>query len=689
MRKFLFVFFILLIFNNLNVFSASSIDSIKFQNYLKIGIEFQNSNLDSSRYYFDKIIENSKNKILWEFRAEALKQIGVCYFYENNFEKSLLFYNQAIELRKKNILSRNNLIAIANLLHNIALINNYMGNNEKALNNQYESEKIRLKIKDNKGLATFTYPNIAAIFLEQGNYSKSQEYFYKTLKINEKLKNFEGIADSYDNLGVIFEAKTEYNEALKNYEKSFEIRKKLGKNELLSYSYNNIGVAYFHLNNFEKALFYYQKSLEIKTQLNDKRGIGNTYNNLGLVFENLKKYEKSLSYFEKSIEIKQELSDLYGLTASLTNAGRALFHLNKTNEALNFLLKSYDLAKLNNYNDLLKDVSGNLALVYKNQQNFEKAYEMLLIHKQMSDSLFNENLIKRLTVIEMQYEFDNKQSRDSIKIAEKIFKTELQNKEKLKRERIINFSFLIILFIIVILVIVIFRSFKHKQLAKQNELKHKSAEIEKSLLRSQMNPHFIFNSMNSIQNFISQNDTYSAERFLSKFASLIRLILENTQQSYICLSDELNSLKIYLELEQLRFNKKFEFEFQIDENIEDEFIYVPPMLIQPYVENAILHGILNKTENGKIIIELKIDEQKKVLFCSIIDDGVGRAKANEIKLSQKTTRKSIGMQLTQERLKHLNSESETLISVEIIDLYNENQNPKGTQVNIVIPFKEN
>jgi streptogramin lyase len=234
---------------------------------------------------------------------------------------------------------------------------------------------------------------------------------------------------------------------------------------------------------------------------------------------------------------------------------------------------------------------------------------------------------------------------------------------------------------------------RFRQLNKKHEMEKKVLEIEKQLfdleqkaLQLQMNPHFIFNSLNSIQSFIVNNDSDRATLYLAKFAQLMRLILANSREQFVSVKDEIKILIYYMDIENLRFDNKFDYKITVDPEIDDDFVGIPPMIIQPYVENAILHGIIHKTGKGNISINLSL--QKDNIHCVVEDDGVGREKAMEIKNNSGLKHKSRGMIITKERLEILNKQIKGQISVSVFDLKDENGNAKGTKVEIIIPFKE-
>jgi sensor histidine kinase YesM len=231
---------------------------------------------------------------------------------------------------------------------------------------------------------------------------------------------------------------------------------------------------------------------------------------------------------------------------------------------------------------------------------------------------------------------------------------------------------------------------KAEEAKKNTELeliqtKQKQAEIEMKALRAQMNPHFIFNSLNSINKYILKSDHINASRYLTRFAKLIRLILDNSNSKEVALSDELEALKLYIEMESLRFTNKFTYEITVDENVSTDTLQVPPLIIQPYVENAIWHGLLHKEADGRLSVSVK-KTNDNMLQCTIEDNGIGRSKAIEMKSKSANANKSLGMKLTEERISMLNQYTSLNASIAIIDLTNSTGEALGTKVILKIPI---
>jgi ligand-binding sensor domain-containing protein len=218
------------------------------------------------------------------------------------------------------------------------------------------------------------------------------------------------------------------------------------------------------------------------------------------------------------------------------------------------------------------------------------------------------------------------------------------------------------------------------------EMEKQYFELEQKALRLQMNPHFIFNTLNSIQSYMISNDADTAIDYLAKFARLMRQVLANSRESFIPVAEELVALRYYLEIEQLRFDDKFIFEIEVDPAIDDEFTGIPPMILQPYVENSIIHGLMYK--KGKGLVKISMRQQPDCIFCVVEDDGVGRVKAMQLARESGLERKSSGMLITQQRLDILNKNNEKELKVNVTDKYDEHGIPCGTTVEIRMPFIE-
>lgn len=224
-----------------------------------------------------------------------------------------------------------------------------------------------------------------------------------------------------------------------------------------------------------------------------------------------------------------------------------------------------------------------------------------------------------------------------------------------------------------------------KNIRHQSHLKLKMQDTEMRALRSQMNPHFIFNCLNSIGLYTAQNNSEAAGYYLSKFGRLIRLVLQNSKSDVISLAQELETLSLYLDLEKMRFKDKLNYSISLAENIEADYLEIPPMLIQPFVENAVWHGIMHKEDGGTIGMHFSLNDAENMLIVTIDDNGIGRKKAEKLKSKSDTSHKSYGMKITEGRMDLINEIHNMNTSVQVDDLYDELGNAAGTKVTIRIP----
>ena len=304
-----------------------------------------------------------------------------------------------------------------------------------------------------------------------------------------------------------------------------------------------------------------------------------------------------------------------------------------------------------------------LAKIYEKKGDYKNALHEIKDFQRLKDSLaFSENREEAIKK-EMQYNADKKET---------LAKAEI-GKQKVIRNAIVTVSL-----IVLIAGVFLFLGFRKRQKIKAEQkeilLKAEISETELKALRAQMNPHFIFNALNSIADYINKNDARSADYYLGKFAKLMRGILENSEEKEISLSEELKMLEFYMDLESLRFKNKFNYEVKIADDINPENTLIPPMILQPFVENSILHGLAKKENDGKITIH--IDKTEDLLKCTIEDNGIGRKNPNE------NLNKSYGVKLTRERIALFDKSKNSDSGVFYTDL------ETGTRVELRLPLEE-
>lgn len=580
-------------------------------------------------------------------------------------------------------------------------------------------KQLAMELKYDTGIA-IAYNMIGMSFLSSGKYDSAYPYMDTALMLFGKMNDTTGLVFVRNNLAVAYMRKGLYTEAIALYHDNLNVAKQRGELQNMLLTYNNIGIAYFDWKKYDEAFRYYQLALQVVDSLGNDTRKGAILNNLGELFLEKGDQEKALTYFTDALTIHRTEGRQRSVMISMMNISDIYMQQGKSDEALSYLTEALAISQKipDHYNAALLNI--RIGRYYLSKEEVSKAYRFL------SDglSLAQENKLKNTELeaklglmdyaraindadllyqysqsyIELNDTLFNQKSLESISEMETKFKTAEKEKEiavlhieqqkkdlEIQLQRNQKYLFVIGLLVLLFAIVLLFNRNRLRQIREKSELEKLKSDIEKRLLRSQMNPHFIFNSLNSINSFVGENNTVEAQRYLGKFARLMRMILENSRKTMISLEDEIASLRLNLELEQLRFAGNFDFNITTDQEIEPEDIFLSPMLIQPFVENAVLHG-LNKNQSGGLIT-IHFSLNGKLLFCTINDNGQGRNFTENV--SQKSTEGhvSLGSQVTLERLALLKSESSLDAGVEIIDLKHDDGTASGTRVVVRMPFE--
>ncbi len=601
--------------------------------------------------------------------------------YKSSDPKLMQQYaNQALQLSIKIKFK----IAEGNAYLNLGNANIIIGNYPVALQNfsnaqtvfEKELESNPAETKEIKNSLARAYGSIGIVFSEQSSYSKALQYELKALKIYEETKNLEKCARLYNNIGIVYKAQDQDFKALNYFVKCLKIQEKIG-DETVGITTTNIGNIYLHQKNYPKALEYYTNAQQLFAKYPNPRGLGELYNNLGLYYKQTNNPAEALRNFDKAIAAFTSIEDKFGISDTYFYMGEIYFEQNKLAESLAATNKSLALAKELEIIEQVQNAEKRLSEIYEKQNNTAESLKHFKLYNIAKDSVANAENIRSSVRAEMNFEFDKKEA--------------LQKKEQEKRELIYSeeskrhqqqIAF-VILFILLVFGIV-FLIYNRLQLKKTLTLQKELAEYEQKALHLQMNPHFVFNCLGSISSFIVQNGTDSAIKYLSKFSKLMRLTLEYSKESLIPIDKEMESLQNYLELEQLRFNQKFDFTLTKSSDIEDDMA-LPPLLLQPFVENAIIHGLIPKSEKGIIAIDFSIEKEN--LICTIEDNGIGFDKSKEIKENLVSVHKSMALDITKKRLEMMEASTSRKANVEIKEIKNDKGEILGTKVVLNLPIQ--
>lgn len=550
---------------------------------------------------------------------------------------------------------------------------------QRVLGNYYKSEEYFLEAieyfrkQNNFQRITESYYWLAYIALYQGQPIKSIEYSQKEYNLavghnftEYKIKGLTLIGTAYDDL-------LDFDRSEKYLKEAYQLAVNYNEQEELINIFEYLAVLKDRLADYDSSIIYHNKALELAQQLGHEKYISKIYQNMGITYANSGSLEKGLEYYLQSYEIKKKnnFSDKVALMINLGNIGRTYKNLKEYEKAKQFLEERLQISLNYKNNRLIYYSYWMLADLYYNLPNYELAWKYQLLYKKYKDLYDAENNNKYLADLQTQFETERKKTQAQI-----LEKENQINELKLKRKRFLLAALIALAISTVIIALIIYKRNKMR-------IQQKIVDLKQQNLRNQMNPHFIFNTLNSIQYFLFKNDKSSSSKYLTKFARLLNLIFENSKSNSVSINDELEALRLYLELEKLRFKEKLEYTIEIDENIDLLDYKIPPLILQPFVENSILHGIMPKQERGNIEIELKLIDE--IITCSIKDNGIGREKAMEIKMQKDISHKSLGTKISEDRIKNFNLLYRKKLKVNYVDLKDEVNNPLGTKVLLSFP----
>jgi len=652
----------------------------------KDGKRINTINLNNSNFYQ---IENESDKE-YDYRSKSSrkkKQLSVnglidsARFYKNsNPEKSIGFIESSLKSIGKSRKNNQQLSEVYTILGDVYLnLKQYdlaVSNYETALN-FVNANSLKFKL--------------AKAYTLNNNFIESTEMYQellkdKTIGKQQKIVIYEGLGDNSS------KKLNELDAAIEHYKKGLEIAEQSKLTPKISELNSKIGETYSQKGEQKVAEGYLQNSL-IETEDEDVKSRAISANSIADYYRDNKEYDKEIKLRKQTLkEMEREsfsIDDSIKISAISSqklnfDIGNAYLNKGDLKEAVPYLEKSIEEAE--NVDDLetQKDALQRLSELYRAAGKSDKALEKYQEYAKLVDVIYQQKEQEIKDAVALSKELANKQNR--INSLEKdrelsesrynFFSTQKQlTQETYKRQQLIIYSLIGGLLLLVLSLFWMYKSNKQRRLAN-NLLALKS-------LRSQMNPHFIFNALNSVNSFISQNDERAANRYLTNFSKLMRSVLDNSEQDFIPLSKEIELLELYIKLEHSRFTDKFDYTITVDKKLEVSEFQIPPMLLQPYVENAVWHGLRYKKEKGNLGINIR-QKDIEVVEIIITDDGIGRKKSKELKTQYQQKQKSQGMNNIKKRIAILNEMYSDRLDVTITDL---NIDESGTKV--VLRLKKN
>ena len=423
---------------------------------------------------------------------------------------------------------------------------------------------------------------------------------------------------------------------------------------------------------FKKADSLLRMSLELSLKKKDTISTVLSLANLGWNFYREKKYDSAIAAYNRSLTYSNHLMIHAYSANALGNLGTIYRDKGMTELSLKYYAKSIEQANLDKDLNSVYWVYLDMSDMYLQKKDTSNAFKNYVLYKKYSDFYLKKSNTQGLVDAKIRYDADT-------------HKKELQLLSlRVSNQRLLIYGYTGLFVLSLAIGILLFSRSKINSKRRLSEMNRKIAEITQANLRQQMNPHFIFNTLNSIQYYMYQHDKLATNNYLTKFSSLMRKVLENSQHTSIPLRDELEALNLYLELEMIRFKDKFDYEIKVDDEIDPLLYKVPTMLIQPYVENSISHGLMPCEGKGMVKITLKLENV--YISCTIEDNGIGREAAQENKRKSENNHNSLGTQIVSSRLDLVNALYGTSLKTIYTDLKNINGEPEGTRVEIQIPI---
>jgi len=572
--------------------------------------------------YWDSLAKDAKAHNLYLTECTAISNLSYIYLLQNDTSNFIKCLNKSLKIAEEHSYSPMLLVLLTNLGNHYIITLQL----RKGLNTCFKGLKLAEKLKDKKAMANFN-SLISKGYWTIGDFHKALGKRLENLKIYTELKDSINICgsllalgDTYEMLGDLDKTSEHYLEGLKFYRSSDNPR-------FGSLVYNAVGAAY-----------------KIKHQ-----------------------YDSASFYFDKAYKIAESLGHKSGMAGSLTQMADNNYLKGNNDEAKKQAVKAMELCKTTNFRVQIPTLALILKKIYLKDKNYIEALNAYEIYVTAKDSISNEKNRKLASQKEFDYEFEKKTNENKL-LAQQ---NQIQSLELSQ-----NKYFLWGMGVLLLLVFVIGYLFMRQSRFKAEQ---QSSRLEQKLLRSQMNPHFIFNSLQAIQNFILKHDEKEAVRYLSSFATITRNVLENSRMELIPLIKEITLLENYLQLQKLRFKNRFDYEIKVDETIDTENTNIPPMLAQPFIENAVEHGF-HDIGGGRITILYTL--KNEALIIEISDNGTGMKDG----YSESKQHQSLALEITKERVVLMNKKAKDKVVFTISEAFPFEKERKGVKVNFHLPL---
>ncbi len=562
----------------------------------------------------------------------ALSQLGRTYRDKSQFSKSLALHQKAFEVA------------------------------EQAENLEFEIYNLNM---------------ISVVFRKTDAIKSALDYSQKALALAETVKNpstgiKRSINVSLNSIGNIYQTLEQYDLAIEQFRKSLQREEELGNKLGLAINYQNIGECYEAQGKLQESLENYQISLAYNEEIDSDKGRIICKSGIAHVYVHLERTEEALDIYKTVLPEAETLGDQEIIAMIHINMGWTLINLDRPNEAEQHLFKGLELAQKYNLPSEISEANRFLSDLFSKKGDYKKSLEYYRTARHYEDEISNDRNLRYVNDMIVLYEAEKKSNQIAA-----LAKDNEAVKQRLAKNKT---TFLISGIVLIFLAGLFYVLYRQYQLKNDKKL----LTLEQTMLRSQMNPHFLFNSLNSIKLYIINNEKKNAVHYLNKFSKLVRKILEASSLKEIPLAEELETIELYMNIENIRFSNEIDFKITVDEGIDTQLVKIPSMILQPFLENSLWHGLSPKEGDKKIELHVSRDKDGFINI-SITDNGVGRQAAEKIKEGKVLKRKSVGIDITKERLANFSRDYQNYFNVEILDLFDKVNKAAGTKVVLHIP----
>ena len=634
--------------------------------------------------------------------AEALQNLGEIARDRGDFITAENYFRQSISLFEK--IHDREKYSWANLTLGYSL---YVQCKFSDAKSAYERARFYYVTIDNKERQSMLFRLISLTYSARGYNEKAFENTLKAIRLTYKISDARGIISSPENMGNLYKNAGEPEIALIYFRLAAQNAKPINP---VRYK-RLLGDVAMLLHQLDSAIYYYNdahNSLTLSTTdtIIIQRSLAQKSVGMGEIYLTQHKYDLAIEQFKNPLQFFKKSNNRSNVMRILRGLAKCYYAKQIFSISFLYTKRLFEIAQQTGSRPFVRDSYKLYWEIYDRQKKTASAYKYNLKYTAIKDSILSDEYRRNIALSEMRSQDEQQKTKISLLQKDQDFNKEklLLQQQQINSESVIRYILIAATGALVLIGIFIFRYINLKRKNEKQHLEHQlelehlqskktktefqqqATELEMQALRAQMNPHFIFNCLSSINRFILINKVEEASDYLTKFSRLIRMALQNSEKTFITLENELEALRLYLDLERLRFKNAFNYSITFINTIDSNTVYIPPMLIQPFAENAIWHGLMHKKGVG--CLEIQLCAEDKTLTCAILDNGIGRNMSASLNSRSAEKNKSMGVEITAGRLALLNKTKNEAAVFNIEDIFDEEGKGCGTKVVLTMPYKD-